>query len=80
MLNKLYIVLAFAITCLLVGCGKCGGDNERMVEIAVIGRHVGIYCDKTTNMAYLYIAGNRAGITAYLNADGQPTKCNDVPR
>jgi hypothetical protein len=40
-----------------------------------------IYCDKTTNMAYLfYIAGHRSAITAYLNADGNPARCNEVRR
>lgn len=81
MLNKLYIVLVFAITCLLVGCRKYGGDNERIVEIAVISRHLGIYCDTTTDMAYLfYVATRTAAVTPYLNADGNPSRCNEVRR
>ena len=43
MLSKLYIVLAFAIVCLLAGC--------------------------SSNV-----------ITAYLNADGNPARCNEVRR
>ena len=38
-------------------------------------------CDRSTNIAYLYYsAPNRAGITAYLNADGNPARCNEVHR
>lgn len=84
MLNKLYIVLVFVISGFLLGCG----DNTdysirrgRMVEIGDIGGRFRIYCDKTTNMAYLfYIAGHRSAITAYLNADGNPARCNEVSR
>jgi hypothetical protein len=56
-------------------------DHERIVEIVDIDGDFRIYCDKTTNMAYLfYIAGHRSAITAYLNADGNPARCNEVRR
>lgn len=84
MLSKLYIGLAFAITCLLVGCSsnvEHWEDHERIVEIVDIDGDFRIYCDKTTNMAYLfYVAGHRSAITAYLNADGQAARCNEVHR
>ena len=84
MLSKLYIVLAFAIACLLAGCSsnvEHWEDHERIVEIVDIDGDFRIYCDKTTNMAYLfYIAGHRSAITAYLNADGNPARCNEVRR
>lgn len=57
------------------------GDHERIVEIVDIDGYFSIYCDKTTNMAYLfYIAGHKSAITAYLNADGNPARCNEVRR
>ena len=84
MLSKLYIVLAFAIACLLAGCSsnvEHWDDHERIVEIVDIDGDFRIYCDKTTNMAYLfYVAGHRSAITAYLNADGNPARCNEVRR
>ena len=84
MLSKLYIGLAVVVTCLLVGCGnnvEHWEDHGRIVEIVDIDGDFGIYCDKTTNMAYLfYIVGNRSAMTAYLNADGNPSRCNEVHR
>ena len=93
MLSKLYIVLAFAIACLLAGCSsnvEHWDDHERIVEIVEINRNFRIMCDRSTNIAYLYYsapiaylyysAPNRAGITAYLNADGNPARCNEVHR
>lgn len=87
MLSKLYIVLTFAIACLLVGCRsnvEHWEDNERIVPIVDIDGVSGafnIYCDRSTNMAYLfYIAGQRSAITAYLNADGNPARCSEVHR
>ena len=84
MLSKLYIVLVFAITCLLVGCSsnvEHWEDHERIVEIVEINGNFRIMCDRSTNIAYLYYsAPNRAGITAYLNADGNPARCNEVHR
>ena len=56
-------------------------DHERIVEIVDIDGDFKIYCDKSTNMAYLfYISGHRSAITAYLNADGNPARCNEVRR
>ena len=84
MLSKLYIVLAFAIACLLAGCSsnvEHWDDHERIVEIVEINRNFRIMCDRSTNIAYLYYsAPNRGGITAYLNADGNPARCNEVHR
>ena len=84
MLSKLYNALIFAITCLLAGCSsnvEHWEDHERIVEIVDIDGDFKIYCDKTTNVAYLfYVAGHRSAITAYLNADGNPARCNEVRR
>ena len=84
MLSKLYIGLAFVIACLLAGCRsnvEHWDDHARIVETVDIDGDFKIYCDKTTNIAYLYYSGtNRSGITAYLNADGNPARCNEVHR
>jgi len=84
MLSKLYIVLALAIAGFLAGCSsnvEHWEDHERIVEIVDIDGDFRIYCDKTTNMAYLfYVAGHRSAITSYLNADGNPARCNEVRR
>lgn len=84
MLNKVYIVLTFVIACLVAGCNSNVEHWEyhgRIVEIVDIDGDFGIYCDKSTNMAYLfYIVGNRSAMTAYLNADGNPARCNEVHR
>ena len=83
MLNKVYVLFIAAL--LLVGC-RCGNaeewnDPDRISPIIAINRNFRIRCDKTTNIAYLYYsAPNRAGITVYLNADGNPARCNEVHR
>lgn len=83
MLNKVYVLFIAAL--LLVGC-RCGNaeewnDPDRISTIIEINGHFRIMCDRSTNIAYLYYsAPNRAGITAYLNADGNPSRCNEVHR
>lgn len=83
MLSKLYIWFIAAF--LLVGC-RCDNAEEwndpgRIYTIIEINGNFLIKCDRSTNIAYLYYSGpNRAGITAYLNADGQPARCNEVHR
>ena len=81
-LTLLLIVIATVFT----GCGTQGEvehweDEGRIVRIIEIGKHWDIYCDKSTNIAYLrYWAFKRAGLTPYLNSDGQPARCNEVHR
>lgn len=83
MLNKVYVLFIAAF--LLVGC-RCDNveewnDRDRISTIIEFNGNFSIKCDKTTNMAYLFYTGpNRAGITAYLNADGNPARCNEVRR
>lgn len=83
MLNKVYVLFIAAL--LLVGC-RCSSaeewnDPDRISMIIEINRNFGIMCDRSTNIAYLYYSGpNRAGITAYLDADGKPARCNEVHR
>ena len=83
MLNKVYVLFIAAL--LLVGC-RCGNaeewnDPDRISTIIEINRNFRIMCDRSTNIAYLYYsAPNRAGITSYLNADGNPARCNEVHR
>lgn len=83
MLNKVYVLFIAAL--LLVGC-RCSSaeewnDPDRISMIIEINRNFRIMCDRSTNIAYLYYWGpNRAGITAYLNADGNPARCNEVHR
>ena len=83
MLNKVYVLFIAAL--LLAGC-RCSSteewnDPDRSSTIIEINRNFRIMCDRSTNIAYLYYsAPNRAGITAYLNADGNPARCNEVHR
>ena len=84
MFHKVYIILTVVAACLLAGCrGNSEQWNEhcRIVEIVDIDGHFSIYCDKSTNIAYLmYMAGYKGAMTAYLNADGNPARCNEVRR
>lgn len=83
MLNKVYILFFAAF--LLVGC-RCDNVEEwndpgRISTIIEINGNFLILCDRSTNIAYLYYsAPHRVGITAYLNADGNPARCNEVRR
>ena len=83
MLNKVYVLFIAAL--LLVGC-RCSNAEEwndpgRISTIIEINGNFRIMCARSTNIAYLYYsAPNRAGITAYLNADGNPARCNEVHR
>ena len=93
MFTKLYLLLAFVLACVLagifsgvlVGCScdnaEQWNDSGRIYRIVGIDRNFNIYCDRKTNIAYLELqCGYRGGITPYLNADGNPTKCNEVQR
>ena len=83
MLRKLYILFIAAF--LLVGC-RCDNAEEwndpgRIYTIIEINGNFRIMCDRSTNIAYLYFSRlDRAGITSYLNADGNPARCNEVHR
>ena len=83
MLNKVYVLFIAAL--LLVGC-RCSSTEEwndpgRISTIIEINGNFRIMCGRSTNIAYLYYSGpNRSGITAYLNADGNPARCNEVHR
>ena len=85
MFTKLYILLAFVFACVLAGCScdnaEQWNDSGRIYRIVEINRNFYIYCDRKTNIAYLeFRCGHMAGITPYLNADGNPSKCNEVQR
>lgn len=85
MFTKLYILLAFVLADVLTGCScdnvEQWNDPDRIYRIVGINRNFNIYCDKKTNIAYLeWECGHRGGITPYLNAEGNPTKCNEVQR
>jgi hypothetical protein len=85
-MKHLIIIALLAITAVFTGCSTHGEvehweDEGRIVRIIEIGKHWDIYCDKSTNIAYLrYWAVKRAGLTPYLNSDGQPARCNEVHR
>ena len=85
-MKKLIPLILFTIVTALTGCGTQGEvehweDEGRIVRIIEIGEHWDIYCDTSTNIAYLrYWAVKRAGLTPYLNSDGQPARCNEVHR
>ena len=56
-------------------------DDERITKFVKIDGTFSLWCDKSTNIVYLVgIEGQRAAITAYLNSDGQPTRCNELHR
>ena len=83
-MKNLIIIALLAISAAFTGCNKSNidqwRDDGRIVPI-IIGKHWNIYCDKSTNIAYLmYHGGHQAGITPYLNSDGQPFRCNEVHR
>lgn len=85
MFTKLYILLAFVLAGVLTGCScdnvEQWNDPGRIYMIVEIDRYFNIYCDRKTNIAYLeWGCGHRGGITPYLNAEGNPTKCNEVQR
>ena len=93
MFTKLYLLLAFVLACVLAGMfagvlNGCSCDNAeqwndsgRIYRIVRIDRNFDIYCDRKTNIAYLeWHCGNLGGITPYLNADGNPARCNEVHR
>jgi hypothetical protein len=85
-MKHLIIIALLTITAVFTGCSTQGEveqweDEGRIVRIIEIGEHWDIYCDKSTNIAYLrYWAYKRAGLTPYLNSEGQPARCNEVHR
>ena len=84
MLSKLYIIVAFVLACVMASCykGKPESENNaQFYEMVYIDYSYRIYCDRKTNIAYLvYRSGHRGSMTPYLNADGNPSKCNEVQR
>ena len=85
MFTKLYILLAFVLAGVLTGCScdnaERWNDPGRIYRLVGLDQNFNIYCDRKTNIAYLeWQCGYRGGITPYLNAEGNPTKCNEVQR
>ncbi len=85
-MKHIFALLLIVISAVFTGCRTQGevehwAEDGRIVRIIKIGKHWDIYCDKSTNIAYLrYWAVERAGLTPYLNSDGQPARCNEVHR
>jgi hypothetical protein len=84
-MKNLISIALLAISAAFTGCGNSNidqwRDEGRIARIIEIGKHWDIFCDRSTNIAYLmYHGGYRAGITPYLNSDGQPFRCNEVHR
>ena len=84
-MKKLLSILVVLATIVLVGCQsdevEYWDDHERIVRIVEIDQHFDLLCDKSTNIVYLrYWGSYRVGITAYLNNEGKPTRCNEVHR
>lgn len=79
-------LLLIVISAVFTGCStqdevEHWEDEGRIVRIIEIGKYWDIYCDKSTNIAYLrYWDVKLSGITPYLNSDGQPARCNEVHR
>lgn len=64
-----YIILIIAF--LFIGC-----DTGRMERLEEINDYMVTWCDTTTGIVYLmYSSGYRAGLTAYLDEEGQPQRC-----
>ena len=64
-----YLILIIAF--LFIGC-----DTGRMKELEKINDYMTTWCDTTTGIVYLlYIHYNQAGLTAYLDEEGQPQRC-----
>lgn len=65
-----YIILIIAF--LFIGC-----DTGRMKELEKIDDSMITWCDTTTGIVYLmYSKGRRAGLTVYLDEEGQPQRCD----
>lgn len=85
-MKHILTLLLIVISAVFTGCRihnetKRWDDEGRIVPIAKISSDFSIYCDKSTNIAYLiYWGAQRAGITPYLNSEGQPSRCNEIHR
>ena len=85
-MKKLLSILVLLGTIVFAGCQSSEvdhwNDGGRIVRIAEISDNFDLFCDKSTNIVYLRYWGpsHRAGFTAYLNAEGNPARCNEVHR
>jgi len=82
-MRKMLSILVVLATIVLVGC--CSevdnwNDEGRIVRMVKISKSFDLFCDKSTNIVYLRGPGHRSAMTAYLNADGNPARCNEVRR
>lgn len=69
-----YFILIIAF--LFIGC-----DTGRMEKIERINDYMTTWCDTTTGIVYLlYTSCNQAGLTAYLDKDGQPKRCKEADK
>jgi len=74
---RLIIFIAFLLA--LTGCDPDLKDSDRIYVIGDLDGGYYVVCDRTTNIAYLkFSAAYVASMTAYLNKDGNPYKCNEV--
>lgn len=86
-MKKMWFAVA-AMTLMMAGCCQRSDevehlhDNTRIVNTIEISHEFDIFCDRKTNIAYLRWWGtnHKGGITVYVNADGKPARCNEVPR
>ena len=75
-----YIILLALALC-VYGCdGAPKSENySRIHPLVELDNNYYIVCDRTTNIAYLkYDGPHRHAMTAYLDADGKPTRCTDI--
>lgn len=84
-MSKLWFAICTIIALLFTGCNSGEvdhwDDGGRIVRIVDISKHFDLYCDRSTNIVYLqYWGPNRAGLTVYLDGEGNPARCNEVRR
>ncbi|MBR2305698.1 MAG: hypothetical protein IKA48_00555 [Fibrobacter sp.] len=85
-MKKLIPLILIAVVAALTGCSthdeiEHWDDEGRIVRIIEIGKRWDIFCDKSTNIAYLrYWEAKLSGITPYLTSEGKPARCNEVHR
>lgn len=66
-----YLILIIAF--LFIGC-----DTGRMEKVERINDYMTTWCDTTTGIVYLlYTSCHQAGLTAYLDKNGQPQRCKE---